>query len=160
MLVTCALNFLFVAIYATRFSANRVSFVSRDIFGGSLNSEQVRKYLQISIPSIVMLCAEWWGYEFLVLLATLISVGAIGAMTISYNCYQLILMFPYGFQIGGTACVGNTIGEGNAKKAKFTAALTAFYSILLTMGIASLLAWNSREVALAYTDNLDTVPVL
>lgn len=28
------------------------------------------------------------------------------------------------------------------------------------MGIATLLAWNSREVALAYTDNLDTVPVL
>ena len=51
------------------------------------NKEDLKVYLGISGPSIVMLCAEWWSYAILTLMATFISVGAVSSMAISYN-YQ------------------------------------------------------------------------
>ena len=55
-----------------------------------LNKEDLKVYLGISGPSIVMLCAEWWSYAILTLMATFISVGAVSSMAISYNYQQLI----------------------------------------------------------------------
>lgn len=62
-----------------------------------LKKQDLQVYLSISLPSIVMLCSEWWAYEFLTLMATLISVGAVGSMAISYNYQSLIFQFPFGF---------------------------------------------------------------
>ena len=55
-----------------------------------LNKDDLKVYLGISGPSIVMLCAEWWSYAILTLMATFISVGAVSSMAISYNYQQLI----------------------------------------------------------------------
>ncbi len=50
-----------------------------------LRIQSVRQYMAISLPAMVMLCAEWWCMEFLILMAANLGTVAIGAMTISYN---------------------------------------------------------------------------
>lgn len=35
-----------------------------------LKKEDLKVYFDISLPSIVMLCAEWWAYEFMTIMAT------------------------------------------------------------------------------------------
>ena len=55
-----------------------------------LNKDDLKVYLGISGPSVVMLCAEWWSYAILTLMATFLSIEAVSSMAISYNYQQLI----------------------------------------------------------------------
>ena len=62
-----------------------------------MNEDEVRLYMRIGIPTAIMYCVEYWAYDIIVLIATLISVGAVSAMTISANYFSLVSMFAYGF---------------------------------------------------------------
>ena len=70
-------------------TAHPISPIPSDVTS-LLNKDDLKVYLGISGPSIVMLCAEWWSYAILTLMATFISVGAVSSMAISYNYQQLI----------------------------------------------------------------------
>ena len=70
-------------------TAHPISPIPSDVTS-LLNKDDLKVYLGISGPSIVMLCAEWWSYAILTFMATLISVGAVSSMAISYNYQQLI----------------------------------------------------------------------
>ena len=85
MAITCLGNLVFVAIYCnSSYPEHKI-----DPFGmfnlKLLNKSQVNEYLKISLPATVMLCAEWWSYEFLILMAASLGTVAIGSMSIAYN---------------------------------------------------------------------------
>ena len=86
-MVTCALNMVFLMCYSAFRLEYRVSILPSVGLKSLLRKSDLKVYMGISGPSIVMLCAEWWAYEALTLMATLISVQAVGSMAISYN-YQ------------------------------------------------------------------------
>ena len=94
---TCALNMAFLMCYSAFKLDYKVSIWPQVGIKSLLRKNELKVYLGISGPSIVMLCAEWWAYEALTLLATQISVKAVGSMAISYNYQSLIFQFPFGF---------------------------------------------------------------
>ena len=96
-MVTCALNMVFLMCYSAFKLDYKVPILPQVGIKSLLRKNELKVYLGISGPSIVMLCAEWWAYEALTLLATQISVKAVGAMAISYNYQSLIFQFPFGF---------------------------------------------------------------
>lgn len=83
-MVTVGLSMLFVMLYSWKVSEYNINPVPRKI-RKLLLKEDVKVYLSISVPSILMLMAEWIGIEFLIILAAQISVSALGAMSISYS---------------------------------------------------------------------------
>mmetsp|Transcript_6713 Transcript_6713/g.8013 ORF Transcript_6713/g.8013 Transcript_6713/m.8013 type:complete len:98 (+) Transcript_6713:200-493(+) len=89
-MVTIGCNMLFVVIYAWKFSDYKIMPIPSKICGSLLNKSDVGVYLSISVPSIVMLMAEWIGVELLIVLAAFVSVEAVGAMSISYSYHNLI----------------------------------------------------------------------
>ena len=95
-LITCALNMLFVMLYTWKRSIYKVQPLPTNI-RKLLNGTDVNIYMKISVPSIVMLCADWWAYESIVIMAAFISTAAVGSMAISYNYLFLIYSFPCGF---------------------------------------------------------------
>jgi len=109
--VACLANLLLVCLYGQFFAPHKVSMFGFLNVPALLKPGGVSRYLAISIPSIVMLCAEWWAMEILILMSANLGTVAIGAMTISYNYQTLLFMVPFGFQIGVTAVMGNAIGE-------------------------------------------------
>ena len=94
-MVTMSLNCILVILYAWKFSKFPVSPIPRDI-PSLLHKADVADYLRIGLPCIVMGMAEWCAAEILILIAASISVGAVGAMSICYNFYNLLYYFPYG----------------------------------------------------------------
>ena len=82
--IACLGNLTFVMVYGEYYSPTKVK--SFGMFNLKLlQKEGVEEYLSISLPAMVMLCAEWWAMEVLILLAANLGTVAIGAMTISYN---------------------------------------------------------------------------
>ena len=55
-----------------------------------LHKDDVKEYLAISLPSMVLICAEWWAYDILTLIGAMISISALGVMTISANFFSLV----------------------------------------------------------------------
>ena len=55
---------------------------------------------------------------------------------IVFNAYVLFFMFSLGTNIAGGACVGRSIGKGNATEAKSYAKLIVLYTYLVNLVIA------------------------
>ncbi|XP_073318693.1 multidrug and toxin extrusion protein 1-like [Pagrus major] len=99
-------------------------------------------FIHLAIPSMVMLCVEWWMYEIGGFLAGLISEVELGAQSVVYQMGSIAYMFPLGFSIAGTVKVGNALGAGDTEQAKLSAKLSTFCavsaSVCLSIAIGSL----------------------
>ena len=56
-----------------------------------------KEYLSISAPTTLMMCAEWWAFELVVLLAGIISVTALAAQTVCFTITSFLYMVPLAF---------------------------------------------------------------
>lgn len=109
------------------------------------------EYLKIAVPSMLMLCFEWWAYEILAFSASWISVSALGAQIIAYNFFLLIFSLGFGFQVGSMSCVGAALGAGQPEKARYFSKLSCLYSTLICVCAAALMYCFPQEIAEAYT---------
>ena len=63
--------------------------------------------MKLSIPSTVMMCAEWWAFEILSILAGILGVVELASQTINFNMIALLFMIPLGIQEAACAIIGN-----------------------------------------------------
>ncbi|XP_061538120.1 multidrug and toxin extrusion protein 1 isoform X2 [Phycodurus eques] len=94
-------------------------------------------FIHLAIPSMLMLCVEWWTFEIAIFLAGLISEVELGAQSVIYQISNCVYMFPFGFSQAGTVRVGNALGAGDAQRAKLSAKLSMFCAGLWTGFCAS-----------------------
>lgn len=95
-MITIICNNLFVTIYSWKVNEYSVSPLPYN-YRTLLTPSEVGVYLGISLPSILMLLAEWASVEILIMMSASISMGAVSAMSISYTYHNLVYQFPYGF---------------------------------------------------------------
>ena len=99
---------------------------SMNIFKG------VKEYLSVALPSLVMNCLEWWGFEIMNIISARIGVAEMAANVIAFNYNGFIFMGTLGLGMASGALVGNSIGENNM----FNAKMYIFLSVTLTTGIS------------------------
>ncbi|CAN1158905.1 Protein DETOXIFICATION 49 [Linum perenne] len=94
--------------------------------------------LQLSIPSCISVCLEWWWYEIMILLCGFLinPRSTIASMGILIQTTSLIYIFPSSLSFSVSTRVGNELGANNPKKAK-TAAVVGLCSSFL-LGISAL----------------------
>ncbi|KAF6724870.1 Multidrug and toxin extrusion protein 1 [Oryzias melastigma] len=110
-------------------------------------------YIRLAIPSMVMLCVEWWTYEIGGFLAGLISEVELGAQTIVYELANVAFMFPLGFSVAGNVRVGNALGAGDTEQGKLSAKLTLFCAVLVSVGMASLIGGLKDHISYVFTND-------
>lgn len=108
-------------------------------------------YIRLAIPSMVMLCVEWWTYEVGGFLAGLISEVELGAQAVVYELANVAYMFPMGFSIAGNVRVGNALGAGNTEDAKLSAKLTMFCSVSVSVCLAILIGSLKDHISYVFT---------
>ncbi|MCL7021953.1 hypothetical protein MKW94_021672 [Papaver nudicaule] len=88
------LNVMFLAIYV-RYSASceltRVPF-SKEAFRG------IGEFLSLGVPSTIMLCLQWWSFEFMILLSGLLPNPQLetSVLSICLTTVSLLSMIPSG----------------------------------------------------------------
>ena len=117
--------FIITALYLCKHAPFKIP--SFKFLPGTLEKSHIQSYLSIGVPSILLICLEWWGIEILVLMSGVFSSTAVAAQTIAYNLLVLMQMVPCGLFAGGITIVGNSIGERNVKRAKLSAVLSVAY---------------------------------
>ncbi|XP_047450305.1 multidrug and toxin extrusion protein 1 [Mugil cephalus] len=108
-------------------------------------------YISLAIPSMVMMCVEWWTYEIGGFLAGLISEVELGAQSVVFQLANIAYMFPMGFSIGGSVRVGNALGAGDTEQAKLSAKLTMFCAGSVSVCLAVLIGSLKDHISYIFT---------
>ncbi|XP_059511328.1 multidrug and toxin extrusion protein 1-like isoform X3 [Stegostoma tigrinum] len=75
-------------------------------------------FIKLAIPSMLMLCIEWWTYEISIFLTGLINEVELGAQAIIYQVLSAAYMIPLGYSVAVSVRVGNALGAGDSAQAK------------------------------------------
>ncbi|XP_041797190.1 multidrug and toxin extrusion protein 1 [Chelmon rostratus] len=108
-------------------------------------------YIHLAIPSMVMLCVEWWTYEIGGFLAGLINEVELGAQSVVFQLSNIAYMFPLGFSIAGNVRVGNALGAGDTDQAKLSAKLTMFCAVSVSVCLAVFIGSLKDHISYVFT---------
>ncbi|KAK2847447.1 hypothetical protein Q5P01_010446 [Channa striata] len=108
-------------------------------------------FIHLAIPSMVMMCVEWWTYEIGGFLAGLISEVELGAQSVVYELSNVAYMLPMGFSVAGSVRVGNALGAGQTEQAKLSAKLTMFCAGSVSICLAILFGSLKDHISYVFT---------
>ncbi|NP_001274473.1 solute carrier family 47 member 2, tandem duplicate 2 isoform X2 [Danio rerio] len=114
-------------------------------------------FIRLALPSMLMLCAEWWTYEIGGFLAGLISEVELGAQSIVYELASVMYMFPLGFAVAAGVRVGNALGAGNTEQAKLSAKVSLVCGLLVSSVIAVVIAGTNNIIGYIFSKDEDIV---
>ncbi|KAK2989753.1 hypothetical protein RJ640_030246, partial [Escallonia rubra] len=104
-------------------------------------------FLSLAIPSALMVCLEFWSYEFLVLMSGLLPDPKLetSMMSISLNTSSVIFRIPFGFGSAVSTRVSNELGAGKPHAAKLAVRVVIFLAVAegLLVGLVSVAARGS-----------------
>ncbi|WVZ76803.1 hypothetical protein U9M48_024736 [Paspalum notatum var. saurae] len=91
--------------------------------------------MKLAVPSVVMVCMEWWSFELLVLLSGLLPNPKLetAVLSICLNTISLVFMAPLGLGAAISTRVSNELGAGRPHAARLATLVVAF--LALTVGI-------------------------
>ncbi|KAJ2521028.1 ethionine resistance protein [Coemansia sp. RSA 2049] len=106
------------------------------------------QYFQLALPSMVMLCAEWWILDLLVLASSYLGSMTLAAQGIAINTCAFTYQFADGVGVAVCNRIGNLLGQARARRAKLTAWLGLGMGVVIgvsTLTIAVCVAswWGS-----------------
>ncbi|XP_034404634.1 multidrug and toxin extrusion protein 1 isoform X1 [Cyclopterus lumpus] len=108
-------------------------------------------YINLAIPSMIMMCVEWWTYEIGGFLAGLISEVELGAQAVVYELATVAYMFPLGFSIAGNVRVGSALGAGDTEQAKLSAKLTMFCAVSVSICLSIVIGGLHNHISYIFT---------
>ncbi|KAI9347474.1 mate-domain-containing protein [Pilaira anomala] len=87
-------------------------------------------FLKISIPSLLMITAEWWAFELSSLAASYLSTNDLAAQSILLTSASALYTIPFGISVAVSNRIGNALGEGNATKAKLSSRVAFVFAVI------------------------------
>jgi len=108
-------------------------------------------YIKIGVMGMLMLCFEWWAFEFLAIFTGLLGVTDLAAEVVIINMVTFIFMLPLGISYAASALVGNSLGKSDYALAKRFAMLTILLDILVTTIIVILFGVYRKELSSLFT---------
>ncbi|XP_038615059.1 multidrug and toxin extrusion protein 2 isoform X3 [Tachyglossus aculeatus] len=110
-------------------------------------------FFSLAVPSMLMMCIEWWAYEIGSFLIGLLSVVDLSAQSIIYEVSTIMYMLPLGFSLAVCVRVGMALGAGNPEQAKKSSITSLHCSVLLFLVMGSLLTAFKDRLAYIFTND-------
>ncbi|XP_006973641.1 multidrug and toxin extrusion protein 1 isoform X2 [Peromyscus maniculatus bairdii] len=117
-------------------------------------------FLQLAVPSMLMLCIEWWAYEIGSFLSGILGMVELGAQSITYELAIIVYMIPAGFSVAANVRVGNALGAGNIEQAKKSSAVSLIITELFAVTFCALLLGCKDLVGYIFTTDRDIVALV
>ncbi|XP_042686119.1 multidrug and toxin extrusion protein 2-like [Centrocercus urophasianus] len=114
-------------------------------------------YIQLALPSMLMMCIEWWTFEIGSFLAGLLSVVELGAQSVIYELSSAAYMVPLGFSVAVSIRVGNALGSGDVVQAKTSCITALLCAGVFAVVVATLLGTLKDVVGYIFTSDKEIV---
>ncbi|CAI5679141.1 unnamed protein product [Oreochromis niloticus] len=112
-------------------------------------------FVQLAVPSMLMLCLEWWMFQVGGFLAGVISEAELGAQSVTYQLASLAYMFPLGFASAASVRVGNALGAGNIEQAKLSCKVPIICAFTIACFVSTILGISKNVIGYIFTSDLD-----
>ncbi|XP_061326277.1 multidrug and toxin extrusion protein 2-like isoform X2 [Pezoporus flaviventris] len=111
----------------------------------------------LAVPSMLMMCIEWWTFEIGSFLAGLLSVVELGAQSVIYVLSSAAYMVPLGFSVAASVRVGNALGSGDVMQAKTSCVTALLCTEVFAVVVATLLGTLKDVVGYIFTNDKEIV---
>ncbi|XP_028255897.1 multidrug and toxin extrusion protein 1-like isoform X2 [Parambassis ranga] len=112
-------------------------------------------FVKLAIPSMLMLCLEWWMFEIAGFLAGVISEAELGAQSITYQLAVIAYMFPLGFSAAASVRVGNALGAGKIEEAKLSCKVPIVCAFIIACFVGAGLSISRNVIGYIFTSEQD-----
>uniref|UniRef100_H0XCY6 Multidrug and toxin extrusion protein n=2 Tax=Otolemur garnettii TaxID=30611 RepID=H0XCY6_OTOGA len=117
-------------------------------------------FLHLAIPSMLMLCIEWWAYEVGSFLSGILGMVELGAQSIVYELAVIVYMIPSGFSVAASVRVGNALGAGDPEQARKSSAVALLVTALFAVTFCVLLLCCKDLVGYIFTTDRDIIDLV
>ena len=100
-------------------------------------------YFRIALPSMTMLCAEWWAFEIVIFLAGTLGDVTLSAVGIGFQIDAIAFQWPLGFSVTAASRIGFFLGAGRPRHAR-RAAWAAVGCAISVVGLLGVITYGTR----------------
>ncbi|ETO24639.1 hypothetical protein RFI_12517, partial [Reticulomyxa filosa] len=117
-------------------------------------------FLKLSIPGTLMLCAEWWAFEVLALVAAKFGTNYVSAFTVTLNALGLFLRIPLGISFACAVLVSNKLGSRFGQAARMAWDSAILLSMILASFCSLILYFVPDKLARLYTNQEEVISII
>uniref|UniRef100_A0A8B9KN76 Multidrug and toxin extrusion protein n=1 Tax=Astyanax mexicanus TaxID=7994 RepID=A0A8B9KN76_ASTMX len=117
-------------------------------------------FMQLAIPSTLMLCFEWWIYEIGGFLAGMLGEVDLAAQHVLLELGAITYMFPLGVHAAACVRVGNALGAGDTARAIITSKVTLIVSGVLAVLQGILLGSTKSIMGFIFTSDENIIRIV
>jgi len=116
-------------------------------------------YLHHALPSVVMICAEWWSFEMLIVMSGWLpnAQTAVAVMGILLNIGGMIWMIVSGTALACTATVAACLGAGLSSVAKRATVSSVYLAFVQEIVAVAIVLGARNSIGRAFTGSHDVV---
>ncbi|XP_038669046.1 multidrug and toxin extrusion protein 1-like, partial [Scyliorhinus canicula] len=111
------------------------------------------QYTRLAIPSMLMICIEWWAFDIGTFLAGLLNQNQLGAQTIVFQIELLQYLVPLSYGMAATVLVGNALGASDPEQAMSSAKVALCCMVCIALVISSILLAIKNVVGYVFTND-------
>ncbi|NXX22051.1 S47A2 protein, partial [Podargus strigoides] len=117
-------------------------------------------FTSLAIPSMLMMCIEWWTYEIGSFLIGLLSVVELSAQSIIYEVSVVAFMIPLGLSTAASVQVGNALGAGDTETAKRSSSTSLLCTGGFCIAVGIILAATKDVLGYIFTSDKEIVDLV
>ncbi|XP_035417088.2 multidrug and toxin extrusion protein 2-like [Cygnus atratus] len=117
-------------------------------------------FTSLAIPSMLMMCIEWWTYEIGSFLIGLLSVVELSAQSIIYEVSVVAFMIPLGLGTAASVQVGNALGAGDVETSKRSSSTSLLCTGLFCVAMGAILAATKDVLGYIFTSDTEIVDLV
>ncbi|NXD82749.1 S47A1 protein, partial [Halcyon senegalensis] len=117
-------------------------------------------FTSLAIPSMLMMCIEWWTYEIGSFLIGLLSVIELSAQSIIYEVSVVAFMIPLGLATAASVQVGNALGAGDVETAKRSSSTSLLCTGFFCIAVGAVLASTKNLLGYIFTSDKEIVDLV
>ncbi|KAM6110692.1 multidrug and toxin extrusion protein 1-like [Pterocles gutturalis] len=117
-------------------------------------------FTSLAIPSMLMMCIEWWTYEIGSFLIGLLSVVELSAQSIIYEVSVVAFMIPLGLGTAASVQVGNALGAGDVETAKRSSSTSLLCTGGFCIAVGVILAATKDVLGYIFTSDKEIVDLV
>ncbi|XP_036308375.2 multidrug and toxin extrusion protein 1 isoform X3 [Pipistrellus kuhlii] len=117
-------------------------------------------FFRLAIPSMLMLCMEWWAYEIGSFLSGILGMVELGAQSIVYELATIVFMIPTGFSVAASVRIGNALGAGDIEQARRCSLVSVLVTELFAVAFCVLLLSCKDLVGYIFTTDREILALV
>ncbi|XP_027480387.2 multidrug and toxin extrusion protein 2 isoform X1 [Zalophus californianus] len=117
-------------------------------------------FFSLAVPSMLMICIEWWAYEIGSFLMGLISVLDLSGQAILYELATVVYMIPLGLSNAVCVRVGMALGAADTAQAKRSAISGMLCTVGTSLVVGMLLSLLKNKLGHIFTNDEEVIALV